>query len=110
MELNCPGRKHGVPPDSSLRRCANCGKEVEIFADEVCVRCHCGTNVYAEEPPACTKWCPSADLCLGKVTNLDQLHTKLSESERQDAKECVERIGKMISEAKKQRQDHGSTN
>jgi len=82
---------------------------VEIFADEVYVRCNCGTNVYTEEPPACTKWCPSADLCLGKIANLNQLHMKLSESERQDAKECVERIGKMISQAKKQRQDHGST-
>ena len=109
MDLSCPGRKHGVPPESILRRCANCGKEVEIFADEVYVRCNCGTNVYAEEPPACTKWCPSADLCLGKITSLNQLHMKLSESERQDAKECIERIGKMISQAKKQRQDDDST-
>ena len=109
MDLNCPGRRHGVPPESTLRRCASCDKEVEIFSDEVYVRCNCGTNVYAEEPPACTKWCPSAELCLGKITNLNQLHMKLSESERQDAKECVERIGKMISQAKKQRQDDDST-
>ena len=104
MELNCPGRKHGVPPDSTLKKCPSCGQEVEIFADEVSVRCRCGTNVYSEEPPACTKWCPSAELCLGKVTNLNQLHNKLSESEREDAKKCVERIGKMITRAKQQSQ------
>ena len=108
MDLNCPGRRHGVPVESSIKRCGKCGKEVEIFADEVYVRCHCGTTVYAEEPPACTKWCPSAELCLGKVTNLNQLHAKLSESERQDAKECVERIGKMIARAKERHEDHDS--
>lgn len=107
MDLNCPGRQHGVPPDSTMKKCDKCGKEVEIFADEVHVRCTCGTNVYAEEPPACTKWCPSADLCLGKVTNLNQLHMKLSESEREDAKECIDRIGRMIAEAKKQHSDNG---
>jgi hypothetical protein len=32
---------------------------------------------------------------------------KLSESEKEDAKECVERIGRMIAEAKKQRSDNG---
>ena len=106
MDLNCPGRKHGVPPESSVKRCDNCAKEVEIFADEVYVRCHCGTNVYAEEPPACTKWCPSAALCLGKVTNLDQLHSKLSESQREDAEKCVERIGQMIARSKESRQDN----
>jgi len=105
VDLSCPGRKHGVPPDSTIRSCPNCGKEIEIFADEVSVRCHCGTNVYAEEPPACTKWCPSADLCLGKVADLNQLHLKLTESQRQDAKECVERIGQMIAQAKKQSQN-----
>jgi len=105
MDLNCPGRKHGVPPDSILRDCPSCGQKVELFADEVYVRCRCGQNVYAEEPPACTKWCPSAALCLGKVTNMDQLHMKLSASERENAKECVDRIGKMISRAKKHRQE-----
>ena len=104
MDLSCPGRKHGVPSESTVKHCTNCGKEVEIFTDEVYVRCHCGTNVYTDDPPACTKWCPSAELCLGKVTNLDQLHSRLSESEREDAKKCVERIGKMIARAKKQRQ------
>ena len=108
MDMNCPGRKHGVPPESSMKVCDKCGKDVEIFADEVYVRCHCGASVYSAEPPACTKWCPSAELCLGKVTNLDQLHSKLSESEREDAKKCVERIGEMISRAKERRQDHES--
>ena len=102
MDMKCPGRQHGVPPDSEVRRCSNCGQEVELFADEVYVRCRCGTNVYAEEPSACTKWCPSADLCLGKTTDLNRLHLKLTESQRQNAQDCVERIGRMIARAKKQ--------
>ena len=107
MELNCPGRKHGVPPDSTVKPCPNCGKDVEIFADEVYVRCRCGTNVYADDPPPCTKWCPSADLCLGKTANLQQLHVRLSQAEQEQAAERVERIGKMITQAKEQHEKDG---
>ena len=50
-----------------LHRCPNCGYEVEIFSDEIKVRCpRCGENVFREKTPSCIDWCASARQCLGE--------------------------------------------
>ncbi len=65
MTSNCPGqdmRKLRV----ELYKCQNCGAEVEIFSDEIKVKCHkCGAKVYRERMPSCIEWCASARQCLG---------------------------------------------
>jgi len=66
MTSKCPGqdmRNLRV----SLHKCPNCGAEVEIFSDELKVRCHkCGTKVFREKVPSCIDWCAYARQCLGE--------------------------------------------
>jgi NADH pyrophosphatase NudC (nudix superfamily) len=66
MVSHCPGqdsRKLKI----SLHKCPGCGAEVEIFSDELKIKCRkCGTYVYKEKTPTCIEWCPSARQCLGE--------------------------------------------
>ena len=50
-----------------LYKCPDCGAEVEIFSDEVKMKCHkCGMVIYREKMPSCIDWCASARQCLGE--------------------------------------------
>jgi len=50
-----------------VHKCPNCGAEVEIFSDEMRVKCHkCGKYVRREKVPSCIEWCSSARECLGE--------------------------------------------
>lgn len=66
MTMKCPGqdmRKLRV----SIHKCPGCGAEVEIFSDEMRVKCRkCGEMVYKEKVPSCIDWCASARECLGE--------------------------------------------
>ena len=66
MYSRCPGqdtRNLRV----SLHKCPKCGAEVEMFSDEMKVKCHkCGAKVYREQVPSCIEWCASARQCLGE--------------------------------------------
>ena len=66
MTAGCPGqdlRNLRV----SLCKCTNCGAMVEVFSDEMKVKCHkCGEKVYREQAPVCIDWCASARQCLGE--------------------------------------------
>ena len=66
MTMKCPGqdsRKLSV----SIHKCPNCGNEVEIFSDELRVKCRkCGEMVYREQTPSCITWCASARQCIGE--------------------------------------------
>ncbi len=66
MPGQCPGqdtRKLRV----ALYKCPNCGTEVEMFSDELRLKCHkCGKYVYKEKVPSCIDWCASARQCLGE--------------------------------------------
>ncbi len=44
-----------------------CGAEVEMFSDELRIKCRkCGEYVYKEKTPSCIEWCPAARQCLGE--------------------------------------------
>ncbi len=66
MTSKCPGqdfRNLRV----SLHKCPNCGAEVELFSDEIKIKCQkCGEMVYREKMPSCIDWCASARQCLGE--------------------------------------------
>ncbi len=66
MTSKCPGqdfRKLRV----SLHKCPKCGADVEIFSDEIKIKCQkCGEIVYREKIPSCIDWCASARQCLGE--------------------------------------------
>lgn len=66
MNTRCPGQDM-----RNLRvevyKCPKCGAPVEIFSDELKVKCQrCGTRVYKENAPSCIEWCASARQCLGE--------------------------------------------
>ena len=66
MQSKCPGqdiRNLRV----SVHLCPKCNAEVEIFSDEMKVKCQkCGTMVLKENVPSCIEWCSAARQCLGE--------------------------------------------
>jgi len=62
----CPGQS-GRNLKAELRLCPNCSYQVEIFSDELWVRCpNCGGDVHKEKTPSCIDWCRAAEQCLGE--------------------------------------------
>ncbi|MBN2517695.1 MAG: hypothetical protein JXB14_02525 [Candidatus Altiarchaeota archaeon] len=46
-------------------KCPKCGKELEIWSDELGVECECGNKV-SRDVESCIKWCDHARECLGE--------------------------------------------
>ena len=66
MDSRCPGQD-GRNLRVELYKCPTCGAHVEIFSDELKVKCHqCGKYIYREKTPSCIDWCASAHQCLGE--------------------------------------------
>ena len=66
MFNRCPGQD-GTNLRIELYKCPNCGAEVEIFSNEMKVKCYrCGRTVYREKIPSCIDWCAAARQCLGE--------------------------------------------
>jgi len=66
MLNKCPGQEFRNLR-VELHKCPNCGAEVEIFSDEIKVKCpKCGKNVFREKVPSCIEWCAYARECLGE--------------------------------------------
>jgi DNA-directed RNA polymerase subunit RPC12/RpoP len=65
MYSRCPGRDKNLR--AAIYKCPHCGAEVEIFSDEIKVKCrNCGKRVYRDKIPSCIEWCASARQCLGE--------------------------------------------
>lgn len=66
MTMKCPGQDMRNLT-SAMYICPNCGSNVEMFSDELRVRCpRCRAFVNKEAVPSCIEWCPSARQCLGE--------------------------------------------
>ncbi len=66
MYSRCPGQDI-ANLRVKLYKCPNCGAEVELFSDEVSVRCQkCGEKVYSDMSTSCIDWCAQARECLGE--------------------------------------------
>jgi predicted Zn-ribbon and HTH transcriptional regulator len=66
MIFKCPGQD-----DRNLKaetiHCTECGYAIEIFSDEVKVRCpNCKRLACRERLPSCVDWCKFARECVGK--------------------------------------------
>jgi len=63
----CPGAKDVRQPRPELIKCSKCGKETEIWTDEIKVKCeHCGAIVFRKEKASCLDWCSFAKECVGE--------------------------------------------
>lgn len=66
MNSRCPGQD-SRKIRAAIYKCPKCGAEVEIFSDELKVKCRqCGEMVYREKTPSCVEWCAYARQCLGE--------------------------------------------
>lgn len=63
---HCPGQsKRNL--EAELQQCSACGYQLEIFSEELMVRCPaCAREVYAKKNPSCIDWCKAAEKCLGQ--------------------------------------------
>ena len=66
MLERCPGSASLRTPTLSVRRCPECGAEVEMFSSDLKVACGgCGFVIY-NDITSCVKWCRHAKDCLGE--------------------------------------------
>ncbi len=62
----CPGAANIGTPTLSIKKCPECGKEVEVFSTDVEVMCsNCGFTVY-NDLESCIQWCKYAEKCVGE--------------------------------------------
>ncbi len=63
---HCPGALNLKTPTLKIKKCPECGEEVEVFSTDVKVACPgCGTEIYNDDL-TCAQWCKHARECLGE--------------------------------------------
>ena len=63
---NCPGAAHIRTPTIIVKKCPECGNEVEIFSNEMLTKCtRCGFTIYSDLE-SCVQWCKYAVECVGE--------------------------------------------
>jgi predicted Zn-ribbon and HTH transcriptional regulator len=66
MIAKCPGQD-GKNIKVENISCPDCGYTVEIFSDEIKVRCpRCKGLVCRQRLPSCVDWCRAARQCIGE--------------------------------------------
>ena len=66
MDKSCPGSRSIREPKPEYMPCPDCGKEVEIWTDELKATCrNCGGKVLRAQQASCIEWCPHAKECVG---------------------------------------------
>ena len=77
----CPGSANLRTPTLKLKKCPECGRDVEIFSVDVQVKCdNCGFIIY-NDIQSCMQWCKYAKQCVGKET-YDRLLKKIKDGEK----------------------------
>jgi len=62
----CPGAANIRTPIIEIKKCPECGEEVEIFSDEMKVNCpNCDFTIY-NDIQSCVQWCKYAKECVGE--------------------------------------------
>jgi len=68
----CPGAANIRTPTLTIKKCPECGAEVEIFSTDMKAECdNCGFTIYTDLQ-SCIQWCKYAEKCLG-----EELYQKL---------------------------------
>jgi protein-tyrosine-phosphatase len=62
----CPGAIGIRTPTIIIKKCPECGREVEIFSNEMQTKCSkCGFTIY-NDLESCVQWCKYAEECVGE--------------------------------------------
>jgi len=100
----CPGQDRRFISAEALK-CAACGYEIEVFSDEIKIRCpRCRGLVYRETLPSCVDWCRYAKDCIGEQAYNNHLQNKAVTIKQKLIEELVRHFGKdakRIAHAKK---------
>ena len=65
-DKKCPGAQSIREPRPENINCPGCGREVEIWTDELKATCpDCGNKVFRAQQASCIDWCPHAKECVG---------------------------------------------
>ena len=65
MYFKCPGQDRRNL-QTQIIICPGCGRDAEIFSDEMRVKCFgCGALFSRQKPSTCLDWCKSAQICAG---------------------------------------------
>jgi NADH pyrophosphatase NudC (nudix superfamily) len=63
---HCPGAASLRTPTLTINKCPQCGEEVELFSNDMSVKCSgCGFVVY-NDIESCIQWCRHAKECVGE--------------------------------------------
>jgi hypothetical protein len=73
MPDHCPGAANLRTPTLAIKKCPQCGDEVELFSNDISVKCRCGFVVY-NDIESCILWCKHAKECVG-----EEMYNKLME-------------------------------
>ncbi len=66
MFEQCPGASNIRTPTIELKKCPQCGEEVEMFSTDMQMDCpKCGFTVY-NNLESCIQWCKYAKECVGE--------------------------------------------
>ena len=61
----CPGTANLRTPTLAVKKCPQCGNEVEIFSNEPSATCgRCGLVIW-NDSASCIRWCRYAEECMG---------------------------------------------
>lgn len=67
LKNSCPGSKEIKQPKPEDIGCQHCGKVIEIWSDEIEVRCkYCGNITIRPLGVTCLDWCAFAKECIGE--------------------------------------------
>ena len=62
----CPGAANMRTPTLKIKKCPECGKEVELFSTDINAKCtNCGFIVF-NNIESCIQWCKYARECVGE--------------------------------------------
>jgi ribosomal protein S27AE len=75
----CPGSASIRTPNLKVKKCPQCGEEIEIFSNEVSTSCgRCGFVIYNDQA-SCIRWCRYAEECVGP-----EIVRKFREAEKEE--------------------------
>ena len=73
---HCPGAANLRTPTLTIKKCPQCGEEVELFSNDISVKCSgCGFVVY-NDIESCIQWCRHAKECVGEENVQETYGTK----------------------------------
>lgn len=65
--FNCPGAQKFRQPEPEIIKCPSCGREVEIWTDEIKATCpNCKQTIMRKVGATCLDWCRYAKECAGE--------------------------------------------